>query len=248
MAINFPTSIDGFTNPTPTSKRNSPSLAGQQSDQNDAIEALEAKVGVDGSAVTTSHDYKLGEVTGSDRAVSKTATQTLTNKTLTTPTIGDFTNAGHNHENAAGGGTLSEAALTLTDVTTNNATTSKHGFLPKPPNNTTQFFRADATWATPPGATVSIFTATGTTLSINPNGAQVVIVWAKGAMGLNAQTVNLQYNGVTKDSVTSVAAGNNIAVPYCLIYTETPAAGANDITITGGVYGSNHVIFAMLIG
>lgn len=43
--------------------------------------------------------------------VGTTITQTLTNKTLGTPTIGDFTNAGHNHQNAAGGGTLSLAAL-----------------------------------------------------------------------------------------------------------------------------------------
>ena len=39
-------------------------------------------------------------------------TQTLSNKTLTTPTIGDFTNAAHSHQNAGGGGTLSLAALT----------------------------------------------------------------------------------------------------------------------------------------
>lgn len=38
------------------------------------------------------------------------ASQTLTNKTLTTPTIGDFTNAAHNHEGAAGGATLASAA------------------------------------------------------------------------------------------------------------------------------------------
>lgn len=54
-----------------------------------AVDALKAKVGADGSAVTTSHDYKLGEVTGSDKAVGKTASQTLTNKTLTTPKIAD---------------------------------------------------------------------------------------------------------------------------------------------------------------
>ncbi len=51
----------------------------------DAIEAIEAKVGADSSAVTTSHDYKLSEVT--DKAAGKTATQTLTNKTLTSPVI-----------------------------------------------------------------------------------------------------------------------------------------------------------------
>jgi hypothetical protein len=48
------------------------------------------------------------------------ATQTLTAKTLTTPTIGDLTNATHNHQNAAGGGTLSlgEAHVDLLAVHT----------------------------------------------------------------------------------------------------------------------------------
>jgi len=48
---------------------------------------VEAKIGIDSSAVTTSHDYKLSGVTGTDKAVSKTGTETLTNKTLTTPVI-----------------------------------------------------------------------------------------------------------------------------------------------------------------
>lgn len=43
--------------------------------------------------------------------VGTTDTQTLTNKTLTTPTIASFTNATHNHTNAAGGGTLTSAAI-----------------------------------------------------------------------------------------------------------------------------------------
>lgn len=41
----------------------------------------------------------------------RTLTQTLTNKTLTTPTIADFTNATHDHSNAAGGGTISTSVL-----------------------------------------------------------------------------------------------------------------------------------------
>lgn len=48
--------------------------------------------------------------------VGTTNTQTLTNKTLTTPTIASFTNATHNHADAAGGGTIDHGALTgLTD-------------------------------------------------------------------------------------------------------------------------------------
>lgn len=61
-------------------------VASHQGAQNEII-AIATKVGVDGSAVTTTHDYKLSEVTSTDKAVGKTATQTLTNKTLTSPTI-----------------------------------------------------------------------------------------------------------------------------------------------------------------
>lgn len=68
MAINFPTSLDTLSNPNTTDQLNSPSHAGQHSDINDAVEALEAKVGADSSAVESSHDYKLSTVTGSNKA------------------------------------------------------------------------------------------------------------------------------------------------------------------------------------
>lgn len=44
--------------------------------------------------------------------VGTTNTQTLTNKTLTTPTIGDFTNAQHAHTGASSGGTIAHGSLT----------------------------------------------------------------------------------------------------------------------------------------
>jgi microcystin-dependent protein len=62
MATNFPTSLDTLTNPTGTDTLASPDHAGQHADANDAIEALQAKVGVDGSAVTTSLDYKVAQL------------------------------------------------------------------------------------------------------------------------------------------------------------------------------------------
>ena len=95
MATDFPgTGLDNFTNPSNVDKLNNPDHATQHANINDSVEAIEAKVGVNSSAVTTSHDYKLGEVTGSDKAVGKTATQTLTNKTLTTPVISTISNTG----------------------------------------------------------------------------------------------------------------------------------------------------------
>jgi len=59
MATSFPASLDTLTNPTSGDSLNSPSHSGQHADANDAIEALQAKVGVDGSSVTTSLDYKI---------------------------------------------------------------------------------------------------------------------------------------------------------------------------------------------
>lgn len=94
MSTNFPTSLDTLTNPTGTDPVTNPSHALQHSNANDAIEALEAKVGQNSSVVTTSHDYKLSNVTTGDKAVSLTGQETLTNKTLTsavltTPQIND---------------------------------------------------------------------------------------------------------------------------------------------------------------
>lgn len=81
MAINYPTSLDTLSNPVGTDKVNNANAAlvhsTQHSNANDILEALEAKVGVDGSAVTTSHDYKLSEVTSTAKAVSTAGDQSI---------------------------------------------------------------------------------------------------------------------------------------------------------------------------
>src|SRR3990167_7397412 len=60
---------------------------------------------------------------------------------LGTPSSGTLTNATG----------LPEAGLSLTDITTANASATAHGFVPKWPNNTTTFFRGDGTYAAPAG-------------------------------------------------------------------------------------------------
>ena len=63
MGSNFPSSLDTFTNPSSTDAMDSVSVphATQHSDLNDAVEALQAKVGADSSGVTSSHDYKIAD-------------------------------------------------------------------------------------------------------------------------------------------------------------------------------------------
>ena len=77
MATSFPTSLDSLTNPVAGDTLSSPSHAGQHADANDAIEALQAKVGVNSSAVNTSIDYWINNT-----GVTLTGAQTLTNKTI----------------------------------------------------------------------------------------------------------------------------------------------------------------------
>ena len=63
MSTNFPTSLDTLTNPSATDTLDSPPHDEQHADANDAIEALQAKVGVDGSADTNSLDFKVNNIT-----------------------------------------------------------------------------------------------------------------------------------------------------------------------------------------
>ncbi len=92
MAITFPTTLDALTNPISTNPLNNPSQSAQHANENDAIEALEAKVGIDSSAVTTSHDYKLSliatgqKVVGNDGWISANETWTYASaSTITVP-------------------------------------------------------------------------------------------------------------------------------------------------------------------
>jgi len=64
MASNFPSSLDTFTNPSSSDAMDSVSVphASQHSDLNDAVEALQAKVGADSSGVASSHDYKIAQL------------------------------------------------------------------------------------------------------------------------------------------------------------------------------------------
>ena len=57
MAINYPTSLDTFTNPTATSLLTSPSHAQQHSDINDAMEAVQTKLAIGNTVIGTYTAY-----------------------------------------------------------------------------------------------------------------------------------------------------------------------------------------------
>jgi len=93
IAISFPTSLDVLTNPVASDATNAVSVphATQHSNLNDAVEALEARVGITGSGVTSSLTYRIATVettaatldvdgwTSWTPVVTQSATPTLTN-------------------------------------------------------------------------------------------------------------------------------------------------------------------------
>lgn len=62
---------------------------------------------------------------------------------------------------------ISDETINLTDITTNNVSSTKHGFAPKTPNNTNTFLRGDGTWATPSAGGLTYFTEAQNTTSPN---------------------------------------------------------------------------------
>jgi hypothetical protein len=62
MATNFPNTLDELINPNGTDQLSAPSHSEQHANANDAIEALQAKVGIDGSTDPDSLTYKVNDI------------------------------------------------------------------------------------------------------------------------------------------------------------------------------------------
>ena len=62
MTTNYPTSLDDIQNPTSSNPLSNPSHSEQHIIANTAIEALEAKVGIDNSTDPNSLDYKVSDI------------------------------------------------------------------------------------------------------------------------------------------------------------------------------------------
>ena len=155
--------------------------------------------------------------------------ETLTSKTLTAPVIADFTAAQHDHQDADDGGTLAEAALALTDITTNNASTTKHGFLKKLDNTATNYMDGTGNWSAPAGGSAS---DSFKTIAVSGQ-SDVVADSSTDTLTLVAGSNVTITTNAGADSVTIAASGGGTARDYILI-REEQAQNTGGGTFTSG--------------
>jgi hypothetical protein len=174
---------------------------------------------------STANEMEYGD-SGSTRTVANLeSAQTLALKTLTTPTIGDFTNATHNHTNAAGGGTLTLAGAafanqgTTTTVLHGNAagnpswtqvglTDTVTGILPGANGGTNNGFMD----FTGPATSLKTFTLPNASATILTDNAAVTV--AQGGHGLTSGTSGgiLYFNATSTMASSAALAASTIVL------------------------------------
>lgn len=180
MSTTFPTSLQDLdaTRGTSGQPLSSPNHITHHTTEDDTIEALQAKVGVDNSAVTTSLDYKLKSTSSVDpghkhttaslSVSGLTASQLLrvnsggtaiesSGKTAPSGAIvGDTDTQTLTNKTISGASNtisnLAESTLSLSDNTTNNASSTKHGFLPKLSNSASEVLLGTGVFGAAPAA------------------------------------------------------------------------------------------------
>lgn len=152
--------------------------------------------------------------------VGATETQTLSGKTLVTPTIASFLNAQHNHSNAAGGGSISPQShshsvnvLTGTSLVSNNITT---GWTP----GATAF---SATFSVVSGVTYQVIFMFRYTSGTASTLARVSLDWNVVSIGT--------IDGITHYFGTDSVGANDTAT--CIAFWTPNASGSREVRLNG---------------
>jgi hypothetical protein len=144
-----------------------------------------------------------------DTLVFENHIQTLAGKTLTTPTIASFTNATHDHADAAGGGALAEAAVTAHEAALAIAFSQVTGTVPATQGGTGQtvYVVGDTLYAdtTTTLATLAAGATSGHVLT--SNGSGVAPSWQAAAGGVTSTgTINANEVAVWSDAGSTLKA------------------------------------------
>jgi hypothetical protein len=149
---------------------------------------------------------------------------------LTTPAIASFANAQHSHAGSASGGQIGESALNLSDVTTADVSSVRHGLMPKLSGLMTDVFRGDGTWG--PGGSGGASTGVGrTTLSATWTAIADLACQAQTASWPGVTTADTVILGEPATLGTGIAAYSRVTAADTVMITVCNTSGA---TVTPG--------------
>lgn len=140
--------------------------------------------------------------------------------------------------------TVTDANLSTSDITTNNVSTAKHGFAPKLANNTTQFLRADGSWASPNVSLSVQSVASAATVTPTSDNNIVVITAQAAALTMAIPTgtpvqgqalmIRIKDNGTARAITWTTGTGGYRAIGVTLPTTTV----INKTTYVGLIYNS----------
>jgi hypothetical protein len=235
VAINFPTSLDNFTNPSSGNTLDSPSHSLQHSDINDAVEALEAKLGIGASPAgsATSGQVLTASTGGTTTWTTPTGGMTQIGSTLTLSGASSFnwTSIPQTYKSLR---IVIEnfyfASANLVSILPNNNSGSVYVNLATyNENGTVASFQSTSTSITPSPATFTASSGNARYSNMlveisnytNTTNSKLINAYANGIRGAGG---NQAYMGVTRmddnNAITSIyiTSGANFSGGYAILY------------------------------
>lgn len=181
-------------------------------------------------AITPTSIVASGSISGSNLSGTNTGDQVV--PVNTTSTSSQFFTAYNSGTGAFTKAQPTEADISFTDITTNNVSTTKHGYAPKLPNDATKYLDGTGSYSVPASST-----PTATPVALNGTTSQTITVDFGTYASYQLQLIGLDFSGNTLAFDGSSNAGGAYT-GFNLKGSQIATTTVTDITTIASVNGA----------